>query len=197
MKSFLLACVFVVGCSSSEEAASPVADSSPADSSVSSDSSDTGGGVETGLEASTDASVDASETTADAVADASDSAPVDADASETTSCDYVDLDDVLVKCSGKYALLGYFDVDPASASCPPFWGFGGKTPHYATKDAAIAGQGCDATCVWTFATAVTRLYCGHKDGYETLKASGCPDVYRFAEGYYESVEAHDAAHPCP
>jgi hypothetical protein len=188
--------VFALGCSSSEEAASPVADSSPADSSVSSDSSDATGPGEAGEDATSETS-DASDSSADVVADASDSAPVDADASETTSCDYVDLDDVLVKCGGKYALLGYFDVDPAAASCPPYWGFGGKTPHYATKDAAIAGQGCDATCVWTFATAVTRLYCGHKDGYETLKASGCPDVYRFAEGYYESVEAHDAANPCP
>lgn len=187
MKSFVLSCALLVGCSSSDETAS-VADSQPVDSAITSDT-----GVDSGSvadSASVDSMADAMETSADTM-----ETSIDAVA-DAPACDYVDVDDVLVKCSGKYGLLGKFAVDPASSACPPYWSFGGTTAHYETKEAAIAGQACDAACVWTFATSVTRLHCGHKDGYETLKATGCPDVYRFAEGYYESVEAHDAANPC-
>jgi hypothetical protein len=195
MRPFVLACALLFGCSSNDDAASPVADSEVVDTAVDTSSTDTSVATDTGS---------AADSVADSIADASDSAgdtieaSVDASAETTDAmtCDYVDLDDVVVKCGGKYGLLGKFDVDPPSAACPPYWGFGGKSPHYESKEAAIAGEGCDATCVYTFATAVTRLYCGHKDGYETLKATGCPDLYRFAEGYYESVAAHDAANPC-
>lgn len=130
-----------------------------------------------------------------ATADAADVATADVATADALACGYVAVNDVVVKCGDKFTMLGYFDVVPASSTCPPYWAFAGKGPH-PSKEAAIAAEGCDGSCIYLFTTSVTRLYCGKKTGYEVLKASGCPDVYRFAEGYYPSVEAHDAAFPC-
>ena len=129
-------------------------------------------------------------------ASASDSGPpVDAG----PDCEYVAVDEVIVRCDGDFTFVSHFTSTVAGCD-PSFYGFDPRDTHFASSAEAIASDpNCDAGCEWHFATSVSRIYCGHRDGYEVLRADGdgCPDVYRFAEGWYESVEAHDAAHPCP
>jgi len=158
-------------------------DSAGSDSSL----SDSGGPDSTGSDSSTPGASDAGK----------DASPADTSDAVADACGYVDVNDVVVKCGDKYTMLGYFDVVPSSATCPPYWAFAGKS-GYATKEEAIAAAGCSASCIYQFSTSVTRLYCSKKTGYEVLKAGkGCADLYRFAEGYFDSVAAHDAAFPCP
>ena len=119
-------------------------------------------------------------------------APMD---SGTAGCDYVGVDEVIVECGGRYVFVSRFES--TVRGCEPFFGFDPEGPRFSSYAEAIASNAtCDATCQWHFASAVTRLYCGRRSGYEVLEARGCPDLYRFPEGYYPSVEAHDAAHPC-
>lgn len=115
---------------------------------------------------------------------------------DIAACSYVAVDEVVVLCGADYVFVSHFTSD--APRCPPFYAFDPDGAHFPNTAAAIASDAtCDASCEWHFATSVTRLYCGHRTGYETLSATGCADVYRFAEGYYPSVEAHDAANPCP
>jgi hypothetical protein len=179
MKWTLLVALLAVGCGSGDSEVTS-ADSAP---------TDTGTRLDSSAADTTTSDSQAGETSA---SDATDSS---ADAS-TDACGYVDVDDVVVMCDGKYVMLGYFNVVPGSSSCPPYWAFPGKSGH-PTKEDAIAAAGCSAMCIYKFSTSVTRLYCGKKTGYEVLRATDCADLYRFAEGYYASVEAHDAANPCP
>lgn len=128
-------------------------------------------------------------------------APVVADAPvppfDGGACEYTGLDEVIVLCRDAYTFVSRIGVFPASAECPEFYVVGTDTDRYASTAEAIAGESCDPTCQWRFSMSVSRVYCGVRSGYESLRAEGCPDVYRFSEGYYPSVEAHDAAHPCP
>ena len=151
--------------------------------------SDDAGAVDAGA-------VDAGDVDAGALdAGATDAGAIDAGAA---MCGYVGVDDVVVSCGGEYRFVSRFIDGEGSPDCPEFYGFSPDGARFDGFDAAIASDPtCDATCVYRFATSVTRLYCGRRTGYETLAAAGCPELYRFAEGYFSSVEAHDAAHPCP
>lgn len=112
-------------------------------------------------------------------------------------CMYVPIDEVVVKCDGRYRFVNHFQSD-RGAACPPFYGFTLEGPHYATSEEAIASDAtCETRCIYTFAMSVSRIYCGHRSGYETLTAPGCAEIFRFSEGYFDSVESHDAMHPCP
>jgi hypothetical protein len=151
-----------------------------------------------------------SDATLDDAGDVSDAAPNDAgdtlDAATDTdastprdagACDYVAVDEVVVLCSTDYAFVSRF-VSEVSG-CAPFHGFTPSGPRFADTASAIASDAsCDPTCQWRFATSVSRIYCGRRSGYETLTAPDptCADLYRFAEGYFASVEEHDAAYPC-
>ena len=111
-------------------------------------------------------------------------------------CMYVPVDEVVVKCGTAYRFVNQFQSE--RRDCPTFHGFTLEGPRYATAAEAIASDAsCDASCIYDFAMSVSRVYCGRRTGYETLTAVGCADLYRFTEGYYDSVESHDAMHPCP
>ena len=120
-----------------------------------------------------------------------------ADASDASSCNYNPVNEVLVDCSGSYRFTSYFVADPESAACPPFWQVGTAAPAMSYEQAAMNG-GCSTACVWRFAMSVSRLRCGVRTGYETLTGTpeSCPTLYRFSEGFFTSVEAHDAMYPC-
>lgn len=112
-------------------------------------------------------------------------------------CNYTAIDEVVVKCGDRYRFVNHFQSDPPDA-CPGFYGFTTTGEQYATPQEVIASDPtCSASCVYRFHMSVTRLWCGHRSGYESLRAEGCSDIYRFPEGYYDSVEAHDAMVPCP
>ncbi len=112
-------------------------------------------------------------------------------------CGYSAIDEVVVKCGDRYRFVSFFQSDPEGA-CPSFHGFTATGPQYGTPEDAIASDAtCDASCVYRFHMSVTRLWCGNRSGYESLRAEGCPDIYRFPAGYFDSVEAHDAMVPCP
>lgn len=114
------------------------------------------------------------------------------------ACDYVGVDEVIVRCAGEYTFVSQFLSTVGPPACPTFFGFDLDGARFESFEAAVASDpACDATCQYHFALSVSRIHCGHRDGYEVLRATDCPDVYRFAEGYYASVEEHDAAHPCP
>ena len=118
--------------------------------------------------------------------------PIDAGA-----CDYVAVDEVVVRCDMRYVFVSRFQSDVPG--CAPFHGFDPSGPRFADAASAIASDArCDATCQWRFATAVSRIYCGRRSGFETLTAPdpACAELYRFAEGYFASVEEHAAAYPC-
>ena len=113
------------------------------------------------------------------------------------ACDYVAVDEVVVRCDARYVFVSRFQSD--APGCAPFHGFGPAGPRFADAASAIASDPtCEPMCQWRFATSVSRIYCGRRSGYETLSAPdpACADLYRFAEGYFASVEEHDAAYPC-
>lgn len=116
---------------------------------------------------------------------------------DVARCNYVGVDEVIVLCAGDYTFLSHFTSDQG---CPDIYAFDPELAQYATPEEALAATpSCDATCQWHFSLAVDRMWCGHRSGYEILRsdAAGCADIYRFPEGYYASVEEHDAMVPCP
>lgn len=142
----------------------------------------------------TDAGLDAGATDAGGGVDAS-----RADAGTTDAgpaCDYVGVDEVVVRCDGDFTFVSYFSS--TVESCDPFWGFSPEGPRFEDAASAIGSDpSCDADCQYDFSMSISRVYCGRRSGYEVLTAEGCPDVYRFDTGWYASVEEHDAANPCP
>lgn len=120
-------------------------------------------------------------------------------APDAGACEYTGLDEVLVRCAGEYTFVRRIGVVPTTAECPDYYAVDGSDTRYASTDEAIAGESCDGGCRWRYGTAVSRLRCGRREGYEVLRATtpGCPDVYLFSDGFYPSVEAYDASHPCP
>lgn len=137
-----------------------------------------------------DASTDAS--AVDARSDASADAFV-----PPPGCMYTNVNDVVVECSGSYRFVSEFNVVPASRECPPYWQVGTSAPA-ATMEAAAANARCSTACVWNFSMSVSRIYCGVRSGYEVLSGTPnrCGQLYRFSEGYFASVAAHDAMFPC-
>jgi hypothetical protein len=127
---------------------------------------------------------------------ASSDALVDSDAAGP-ACAYENVDDLVVECMGRYRMVQRFDVAPPSAMCPPYWQVG-SSPPAATAEQAALNAGCSTACVWRFSLAVSRLYCGHRSGYEVLAESSdrCGELFRFPEGYFASVEEHDRMFPC-
>jgi hypothetical protein len=120
-------------------------------------------------------------------------------APDAGGCEYAALDEVLVRCGGEHTFVRRIGVFPPSAACPDYYVVDGSDVHYGSTDEAIAGESCDASCRWRYGTGVTRFRCGHREGYEVLSSTSpdCPDVYLFPDGFYPSVEAYDASHPCP
>ena len=168
----LLGCVLFVGCGDDDGATD-----------LDAGTTDAGGDVDASSDASVaDAGVDASS----ADAGATDAGP---------ACDYVGVDEVVVRCDGDFTFVTYFlsEVD----GCDPFWGFSPEGPRFEDAASAIGSDpSCDADCQYDFSTSVSRVYCGRRSGFEVLTAEGCPDVYRFDTGWYASVEEHDAENPC-
>lgn len=196
----LLAALSIAACSAStnEPDASNASDASTtSDASATSDAAtDASSADDASLDASAgdDAgSVDAGSADAGSAGDAGSTGTPDAG-----GCDYVPVDEVVVRCMGAYSFVNHYANTFPSASCPAFYGVGGDDTRYPASMAAIVGEGCDPNCQWHFSTSVSRIYCGHRDGYETLVAEtgSCGTLYRFSDGYYPSVEAHDSEHPC-
>jgi hypothetical protein len=174
----------------------------PTDAGMARDFGPADAGADTGVGDAGDLSDAASEDAGDAP-DAGEprDAATDTDASTPTldagACDYVAVDEVVVRCDMRYVFVSRFQSE--APGCAPFHGFDPGGPRFADAASAIASDPtCEPMCQWRFATSVSRIYCGRRSGYETLSAPdpACADLYRFAEGYYPSVEAHDAANPC-
>ncbi len=159
------------------------------------------------LDARADATVDArADATVDARADASLDARADAalDARADSgvfvpppSCMYVNVNDLVVQCSGRPRLVNNFNVVPPDPMCPAYWQVGSSPPATTAQQAAL-NAGCTTACVWRFSMSVTRIYCGVRSGYDVLEGTPatCPRLYNFPEGYFASVEEHDAMFPC-
>jgi len=135
-------------------------------------------------------------------AGASDAGAVDASSGDAAmadaglDCAYVAVDEVVVSCGGDYTFVNHF-VSELGAACPAFYAFDVDGPRFDGFAPTIASDPtCSSACVYDFATSVSRIYCGRRAGYETLTATGCATLFRFPEGYYMSVEAYDASHPC-
>ncbi|MCB9598844.1 MAG: hypothetical protein H6721_07730 [Sandaracinus sp.] len=158
--------------------------------------SDAGSTVDAGSTEDAGASEDAG--LADAgLADAGEDASVQDAGSDADvdGCGYVAEDEVVVRCDGTFTFVNYFTS--AVDGCAPFYAFTPDGPRFDDYASVIASTpACDAGCVYDFAVSVMRVYCGRRGGYEVLRADGCEDVYRFDDGWYESVEAYDASHPC-
>ena len=129
--------------------------------------------------------------------DALDAAP-EADAPDppdgAAPCAYLD-DPRILHCADAYEYARVWTDVGDPVACPPFVLFRGL--RYADLHAAAAAQGCDPMCLYRPGISVSYLHCGSRNGYIVYQATACPDVYEFAEGLYLSVEAHEAAHPCP
>lgn len=124
-----------------------------------------------------------------------DGGPGDAAADGGQPCDYLDLNLNIVLCPGGYEYLRGFEDLNQNPACAPYWELRGNS--YATSQAAIAGEGCGATCVYQASTSVSLIDpCGRRNGYIIYTASGCPDLYEFAEGLFPSVEAWEAQLNC-
>ena len=113
------------------------------------------------------------------------------------ACAYVSIDDKVVHCGSSYKSVHHFSAPSSSSTqCPDFWGMTASGPHHASAMDAAAASGCDTTCVWSAAISVSMLHCGQKTGFIRFDAAGCPQLYQFPDGYYPSVAAWEAAHPC-
>ncbi|MEZ4249280.1 MAG: hypothetical protein R3B99_13715 [Polyangiales bacterium] len=162
--------------------------------------SDAGSTFDAGSTADAGSAEDAGSTDDAGLADAgedatSQDAGSDADVDAGDGCDYVAVDEVVVRCDGTFTFVNHFTstVD----GCDDFYAFTPDGPRYEDYASVIASNpACDAGCQYRFSTSVSRIYCERRTGYEILRAEGCDDAYRFPEGYYASVEEHDAAHPC-
>jgi hypothetical protein len=127
-------------------------------------------------------------------------AALDGDAAPRPDCDYISVDERVARCAGAYRWFSYFTSSSSGGpACASFYGLDPSGTRYASFEKAVAGQGCDTTCLWHASTAVDGLRCGHRWGYETLKAENqsCPTLFRMPEGYYTSLAEYEAAHPCP
>ncbi|MCB9613691.1 MAG: hypothetical protein H6722_14705 [Sandaracinus sp.] len=170
------------------------ADAATADAATADGGSDAGSTVDAGSTEDAGANEDAG------LADAGEDAAVqdggsDADVDGGDGCGYVAVDEVVVRCDGTFTFVNHFlsEVD----GCDDFYAFTPDGPRFEDYASVIASNpACDAGCQYHFAVAVMRVYCGRRSGYEVLRADGCEDVYRFDDGWYESVEAYDATHPC-
>ncbi|MCB9507930.1 MAG: hypothetical protein H6698_05645 [Myxococcales bacterium] len=125
----------------------------------------------------------------------------DTDAPDSTdagpSCDYLDLELVIVRCGEAFRYVRTFTDLGGSVDCPAYVRVGGSDVAYPDVDAALAGEGCDASCQWVASTSVTWLRCGHRSGYIVFQADGCGPLYEMPEGLFTSIEAYDQAYPCP
>ncbi len=117
---------------------------------------------------------------------------------DVARCNYNGVDEIILLCGGEYTWLSHFTSDVAD--CPDIYAFDPELAQYASFEEALAATpSCDASCQYHFSSEVTRRCGNTRSGYEILRATGagCADVYRFAEGYFHSVEEHDALYPCP
>lgn len=161
------------------------------------------GRADAALDAAPDARADAAlDARADAAPDARADAATDARVDSGVfvpppSCAYVNVNDLVVQCSGRPRLVNNFNVVPPDPMCPAYWQVGSSPPATTVEQAAL-NAGCTTACVWRFATSVTRIYCGVRSGYDILEGTPptCPRLYNFPEGYFASVEEHDAMFPC-
>lgn len=114
------------------------------------------------------------------------------------SCNYIDLDIFIVGCAQSDGGSGFEYmrrwVDTERSSCTPYFTLDGS--QYATQEAALDGEMCNAACIWRAATSVSYLHCGVRNGYIIFRADGCDDVYEFDDGLYDSAEAYERNHPC-
>jgi hypothetical protein len=191
----LFGCVLFVGCGDDDGAT---------DAGLDAGTTDGGGADASGSDASSeDASADDASTDADVddadVTDAETSDAGDQDAATEDGgppgCDYVAVNEVVVRCDGDFTFVGNFAS--TVEGCEPFWGFSPEGPRFDSAASTIGSDpSCDAGCIYSPRTAVTRTCSGVRTGYERFVAPDCPDVYRFPAGWYGSVEEHDAENPC-
>jgi hypothetical protein len=113
------------------------------------------------------------------------------------SCTYDVIDEKLVLCLGVYRYIERYQLGSGPNSCAPgYWTVQGTPGQHPNPTDAAAAAGCDATCIWSKATSVTLIHCGHKTGYIEFQAPACPAVLQYSDGYYPSPAAYSAAHPC-
>lgn len=124
------------------------------------------------------------------------------------SCTYLDgaSDQIAMKCGGAWTTIALLTSD--DPDCPPFYTSGGV--NYASQAEAVALLDCDLACVYTPRIAAQFVYCGARgeytgwapDGPMQLAPAGVCDEIIYGEslagaGWSDSLEAYQAAHPCP
>lgn len=119
------------------------------------------------------------------------------DSGPDAACDYLDLDIVIVRCGGELRYVRTFRDLADTPGCPPYVRVQGSDVEYPDTDAAFSREDCDPSCVWRAGTSVSWLRCGRRSGYIVYRADGCDDLYEMPEGLFQSLQEHDAAHPCP
>lgn len=131
---------------------------------------------------------------ADDAGPASDAPTSDAGPSPDTGCTYLD-EPYIVYCVDTYEYVrAWTSID--GPSCPPY-ATGTDGARYDTLPEAIAGSACEDACVWRAGTSVSLVRCGHRSGYIEFVADGCASVFETPDGIFQSIEAWDAAFPCP
>jgi hypothetical protein len=175
-------------------------DAGPADGAADDAAVDDAGPIDASIDAgSADAaSLDAG---ADAmVADAmvADAMIADAGTPDGGGCDYLDFDIWIGICAGTDRYIRRFqNVAGTTTGCPDFYRIG--TTRYESLADALTAQSCDPGCLRAVATSVTLLRCGVRTGYIVFedREMDCEPVYETPDGLFPSVEAWNAAHPCP
>lgn len=127
-----------------------------------------------------------------------DSGDVPQDAGPTPdagACNYIDLSVCIVEC-GAYTYARQF-VDTLGV-CPDYYRLNGN--DYPDISAAIAGESCNAACVFKAFQSVSFIdHCGRRNGYIIYRArdTTCGELYEFSSGLFSSVADWEAATPCP
>ena len=117
-------------------------------------------------------------------------------------CAYLDLNDFIADCSGRYTRLREWTATASGVTaeqCPPYWTIEGRTGQLPSAEAALSGSSCDPDCLRGASTSFSILRCDRRSGYIQYedREGDCEAAIDTPDGIFDSVESWNLAAPCP
>jgi hypothetical protein len=114
-------------------------------------------------------------------------------------CDYLDLQQYLVHCPEEgWSTLREW-VDPHRSVCPRYHTL--HAQRCGPREETIQWAGCETDCVRQAFQNISFIHCGQRNDFTTWAhvdgdEERCPTLLRFHEGFWNSLEEWQDAHPC-